>query len=111
MVKRIFLTLLQFLAFAVLLAIGGYWDVIRLLLQLKAPALNFIPLLKFHISATHDYVANGLLFAGVLFVLLLLIEAWRKVLKPWAALTTFAFILAFVLSLAMKLGLPPVASS
>jgi hypothetical protein len=110
MIKRVLLTLMQFLAFCFLMAIGGYWDIIHLLIQIKAPALSFIPLLKFHVSATHDFVADGLLFASILFLLILILEAARKTLKPWAALTTLAFAAAVILCLAMKLGLPPVAS-
>jgi len=108
MVKRIVLTLLQFLVFVVLLAIGGYWDVIRLLIQIKAPSLNVIPLVKLHLSATHDLIANGLIFATVLLVILLIIQALRKALHPWASLSILAFVLAVILSFAMKLGMPPV---
>jgi hypothetical protein len=107
MVKRILLTLLQFIAFLVLLAVGGYWDVVHLLLKMKAPALSFIPLLRINVSANHVLIADGLLFAGILYLLILLIEALRKALHPWAALTTLALVLALMLSFAMKIGLPP----
>jgi hypothetical protein len=87
--------------------VGGYWDIIRLLLQLRAPSLNVIPLWKFQISADHELIANGLIFAFVLLLLLLGLEAWRKALRPWAALTTLAFLAAAVLCFAAKVGLPP----
>jgi hypothetical protein len=68
-----------------------------------------IPTVKYQISATHMLISNGLIFAGILFVLILLIQAIRRKLHPWAALTTLAFLLAIALGFAMKLGLPPVS--
>jgi hypothetical protein len=110
LVKRVLLTLLQFLIFCGLLMLGGYWDIIHLILRLKAPALAFIPLWKIdHFTATHDLILNGLIFAAVLWLLILLFELLRKALRPWAMLTTLAFVLAVVLCFAAKLGLPPVA--
>jgi len=107
LVKRILLTLLQFLAFCILLMVGGYWDIIRLVLQLRAPSLNLIPLWKVHLSASHDLIANGLVFAFLLLLLLLGLQAWRRCLRPWAALSTLAFVAAAVLCFAAKVGLPP----
>jgi hypothetical protein len=107
LVKRILLTLLQFFAFCALLMIGGYWDVIRLILELRAPSFNVIPLWKFNVSAGHDLIANGLVYALVLLLLLLGLEAWRKALRPWAALTILAFVAATALCFAAKVGLPP----
>ncbi len=107
MIKRILLFLLQLIAFAVLLMIGGYWDFVRLYLQFKQPALNVIPLWKFHISANYDLVANGIFFAAILLVLILIFEALRKRLRPWATLSVLAFVLAVVVSLFARLGLPP----
>jgi hypothetical protein len=112
MIKRITLTLLQFLIFIALLAIGGNWDVINLSLEIRAmqhhtTAFNPIPVIKTQISSTHILIADGLIFATVLLILLLLIELLAKKLKPWASLTVLAFILAVCLGFAMKLGLPP----
>jgi hypothetical protein len=107
MIKRLFLTVLQFVVFCALLAIGGYWDIIHLLLQIKAPALNVIPLWKIQISADTVLVANGLVFATVFLLLLLLLQALRRVLRPWAAISLVTYLAAVVLGFALKLGLPP----
>ena len=111
LIKRIVLTLLQFLIFIALLAIGGNWDVINLSLQIRAmehhtTAFNPIPVIKTPLGS-HILIADGLLFAAVLLVLILLIELLTKKLKPWAGLTLLAFALAICLGFAMKLGLPP----
>jgi len=108
LVKRILLTLLQFFIFCALLMVGGYWDVIRLLIELRAPSLNVIPLWKFsNITATHDLVANGIIFASVFLVILLLWQAFRRTLKSSASLTLLAFLVAVVICFACKVGLPP----
>jgi hypothetical protein len=110
LVKRILLTLLQFVVFCVLLAIGGYWDFIHLLIRLKAPALGFIPLWKIdHFTPTHDLILNGVVFATVLWLVILVFQALRRRLLPGAVLTTLAYVLAMVLCFSLKLGLPPVA--
>jgi len=110
LIKRILLTLLQFVLFCGLLMVGGYWDIIHLIVRLKVPALAFIPLWKIdHFTATHDLILNGLIFAGVLWLLILLFEGLRRALRPWALLTTLAFVLAIVLCFSLKLGMPPVA--
>jgi hypothetical protein len=101
LVKRIFLTLLQFLVFGALLVVGAFWALVRIFY----PSLGFIPVWRFQAGATHDFVANGLIFALVLLVIILLIEALRKALKPGGVLTVLAFALAVALSFAMKLGL------
>ena len=81
MIKRIVLLLLQFLAFCGLLIVGGDWDIVRLSLALRQPSLNVIPLWKFHINANFDYIANGLIFALVLLVGLLLIRSGAFMLQ------------------------------
>ena len=116
MVKRILLTLLQFLVFLVLLSVGGNWDVINLTLEIRAMQnhtrpFNPIPVIKTQISSSHILIADGIIFATVLLILILLLQAFRKKLKPWATLTLLAYVLAVVLGFAMKLGLPPASSS
>jgi hypothetical protein len=110
--KRIILFLLQFLAFGGLLEIGGNWDIVRLAQQMRAmqsgaTAFNPIPVIKTQISATRILIADGLIFAGILFLMILLFEALRRKLKPWASITTLAFVLAVAVSLFLKIGLPP----
>ncbi|MDQ2924113.1 MAG: hypothetical protein M3R43_00915 [Acidobacteriota bacterium] len=105
MTKRILLFLLQLLAFGALLIAGGYWDVIRLYLQLRQSSLNVVPLWKFHLNANYDYIANGLIFAAIMLALIVLFETARKRLKPWAVLSTLAFVMAVAISLIARLGL------
>jgi hypothetical protein len=114
-VKRISLTILQFIAFIGLLAVGGNWDAVNLSLELRQLQNNqvphvLLPTLKYPVSSTHILIANGILFATVLLLLILLIEVLSKKLKPWAALTLLAYVLAVILGFAMKLGLPPAST-
>lgn len=101
MLKRIILTLLQVIFFGLLLLVGSFWAFIRLL----QPSLAFIPVWRMHVSATHDYIANGLVFALVFLVLFLLMEALRRALRPWAMLSILAFVLALAVSLVPTLSL------
>ena len=100
MVKRILLTLLQFLVFGALLVVGSFWP----LVVLFYPSLTIIPVWRFHVSATQDFVANGVIFATALLVVVLLIEWLRKAVKPWGLLTANAFAVAVAIGFIMKLG-------
>lgn len=112
MAKRIIFTVLQFIAFFVLLCIGGYWDAISLPFALAKMQghpvfiLSSIPFITFPMGS-HTLVADGILFATVLLVVLLAIQATRKKLKPAAFYTLGAFVVAVILSLLFKVGLPP----
>lgn len=115
MIKRILLTFVQFVLFCALFYVGGYWAELRLALELRAMQNHtapppMIPLWKVHVSSSLDYVANGLVFALVLFILILLFQAFRKRLRTGAALTTLAFLLAFVISLVVKSGFVPLST-
>lgn len=107
MVKRILLPVLQFIAFLLLLDLGGYWDVVRLSLEFRYPSLPLIPLWKIHFTATHDLILNGIVFATALLFLIFLIEILRKALKPWAIFSAVAFILAIFVSLIAQFGFLP----
>jgi len=114
-IKRIFLTILQFIAFIGLLAVGGNWDAVNLSLELRQMQNNQVPhvflrTLKYPVSSAHILIANGIIFATVLLLLILLIELLSKKLKPWASLTLLAYVLAVILGFAMKLGLPPAST-
>ena len=100
MVKRIFLTLLQFLAFGALLVVGAFWAFVRIF----CPPLAFIPVWRYQVGANYYFVANGVVLAAALLAILLLVETLRKTLRPWGTLTALAFLLAVLVSLAMKLG-------
>ncbi len=125
--SRILALLLQFAAFAALFQVGGAWAEIRLAFEMKAlqkltpieqmnalqqhkPLTHTFPLILWHIKPTLDYVANGLVFASALFVLILIFEALRR-LRPWAALTLLAFLLAFGCSLLLHSGFVPLTNS
>lgn len=105
MVKRIILTLIQFAVFAFLIVVGGFWP----LVQLWQPDLEAIPVWKLHLSPTRDFVANGLIFSGVLLILILLIEIIRKKFRPWGLLTLLAYVLAVLVGFAKHLGLITIA--
>jgi hypothetical protein len=111
MIKRILLAVFEFAVYLLLLGIGGYWDVMRLLIGGYAPRLSgllsLLPLLKYQVSSTHILIANGIVFAGAFCVILLLIEALRKAARSTMATTVILYIVAVALSLAFKVGLPP----
>jgi hypothetical protein len=111
MIKRIILTLLQFIVFMVLLAVGGNWDAVNLALEMQQhkAATILIPAFKYPVGS-HILIANGLIFATVLLVLILLFLLVRRKLHPWAWLTALAYVLAVCLGVAMKMGLPPADS-
>jgi hypothetical protein len=111
MAKRITLFLLQFIAFLGLMFIGGNWDVIRLGQELRALTThtafwNPIPTIKYPIG-NHILVADGILFGAALLILILLFETLRRALRPYASISFLSYILAVVLGLALKFGLPP----
>jgi hypothetical protein len=105
--KRILLFLLQFIAFEVLMWIGGFWDILHLEAVVNHSFWSAIPVLKFQISSGHILIANGLVFASGLLLILIAFEAIAKRLRPWASISVLAFVLAATLSLALKVGLPP----
>jgi len=109
MVKRLLSFLGQFLGFCALLFVGGYWAWVRLTLEMRAmekgeTAPPLIPLWKMHVSPTLDYVLNGLVFASVLLVILLLVQALRRKLGNATLLTLGALVAAFLLSLLFHSG-------
>jgi hypothetical protein len=114
MIKRIVLTLLQFIVFLALIAVGGNWDAVNLAVEMHAlqqhkTASLLVPVFKYPMGS-HILIANGLIFATVLLLLILLFLLLRKKLHPWALLSLLAFALAVCLGFAMKLGLPPADS-
>jgi len=110
-IKRIVLAVFEFAVFLILLGIGGYWDVARLLIGGYAPrlsgVLSLLPLIKFQVSSTHILIADGIVFAGVFCLFLLLLEALRKAGRSTMATTVLLYILAVALALIFKVGLPP----
>lgn len=107
MIKRILLFFLQFVAFGALMWIGGFWDILHLQAVLTHSAWAAIPVFRFQVSSGHILIADGLLFAAALLLFLLACEAIAKRLRPWAAISVLAYTLAAILTLALKVGLPP----
>lgn len=111
MVKRILLVVLQLFKFALFLLVlfvGGNWDeLVNLPLEIHAmqnhttPAF-LIPVMKYDAGPTHFLIANGLVYAVVLLVLILLYEAFRKKLKPWAFYTLGECAVATIIALLIK---------
>jgi len=111
LVKRILLIVLQVFKFAVFLLIlfvGGNWDeLVNLPLELRAmqshttPAF-LIPTMRYDAGPTHFLIANGLVYAAVLLVLILLYEAFRKRLKPWAFFTLAEYVVAMIVALSIQ---------
>jgi hypothetical protein len=111
MVKRILYTFLQFVAFLVLLYFGGEWDFVNLGIEIKAmqnhTAPNIlIPTFKTQLGA-HTLIADGILFASVLLVVILLLQTITRKWRPWALYTFVAYVLAGIVAFASKMGLPP----
>jgi hypothetical protein len=115
MIKRIILTLLQFVIFMALLVVGGYWDLVNTAFEMHQLQNHQTPHVL--LATTHYHVgssvliANGLIFATVLLVLILLFLLLRRKLYPWAWLTVLAYVLAVCLGFAIKLGLVPADTS
>jgi len=110
LVKRILLAVLQlfkFVVFLLVLFVGGNWDeLVNLPLELRAMQNHttafLIPTMKYDAGPTHFIIANGLVYAAVLLVLILLYEAFRKKLKPWAFYTLAEYAVAMIIALLIK---------
>ena len=91
--KNVVLTILQLILFLMVFFVGSLF-----------PPFHFEHVLIATPGTTRIFVADGLVLALVLFVLIVILEAVRKRLRiavPW---TTLAFLLAIVFGLMMKLG-------
>jgi hypothetical protein len=112
MAKRSILAFLQFAAFLALMFVGGNWDVIRLTQEIRAMQahttfFNPIQTIKIQVGATHILIANGILFAAALLVVIVICELLARRRQPWIALSCIAFVIAVVIALGFKMGLPP----
>ncbi len=96
MFKRILSVALQTL---LLLAVFGVGSL------LPAVPGRPIPMWRVDAGATHYFVLDGLLLMFVVFLVILAVEAARKVLAYSGKFTTLAFALALALGLLMKFGL------
>ena len=111
MIKRVLWCVVQFGAFLGLLAVGGNWDVINLGLQMKAlqnhtKAFNPMPVVKYAYGADHIFIADGLIFATALLVLIVLVELLRRRVRPWVGVTVLAYVLALGTAFVLRMGRP-----
>lgn len=101
MIKKVIFTLLQFVLFLCLFAIGSFLPILSSLL----PSYLHVPsnTLSFA-NGTRGFEWDGILLMLAIFVLILLIEALRKRFRNAAPWTALALALAAILGLAMKFG-------
>jgi hypothetical protein len=91
--KKVLLTILQFLIFLVVFGIGSLF-----------PPFHFEHILIATPGVTRIFVADGLLLMFAIYLLIVLVEVLRKHLRTSAPWSTLAVILAAVLGLMMKFG-------
>jgi hypothetical protein len=91
--KNVVLTILQLILFLIIFFVGSL-----------VPPFHFEHVLIATPGITRIFVADGLVLAFVLFVLIVILEAVRKRLGTAAPWTTLAFLLAVVFGLMMKFG-------
>ena len=91
--KKVILTILQFVLFLIIFGAGSLF-----------PPFHFEHVLIVTPGFTRIFVADGLLMMIALYVLIVLVEVMRKRLRTAAPWTTLAVIFAAVLGLMMKFG-------
>lgn len=91
--KRVLFTILQFVLFLLLFAVGSF----------LLPLLN-VSYITHWANGARGFQWDGVLLMLILFVLILLGEAARKRMHPAAQWTTIALILAAIAGIFMKFG-------
>ena len=91
--KNSIFTVLQLILFLIVFFIGSIF-----------PPFHFEHVLIATPGTTRIFIADGLLLALSLYVLILIVEILKKRLRTAAPWTTLAFILAIVFGLMMKFG-------
>jgi hypothetical protein len=91
--KKAILTILQLILFLLVFFVGSI-----------LPPFHFEHVILATPGSTRIFIADGLLLALALYVLIVLVEVLRKRLRTSAPWTTLAFILAVVFGLMMKFG-------
>ena len=91
--KNVVFTILQLILFLMVFFVGSIF-----------PPFHFEHVLIATPGITRIFVADGLVLAFVLFVLIVILEAARKRLRVAAPWTSLAFLLAVVFGLMMKFG-------
>jgi hypothetical protein len=91
--KNIIFTILQLIVFLIVFFVGSIF-----------PPFHFEHVLIATPGITRIFIADGLLLALILYILILVFEVLRKRLRTAAPWTTLAFLLAVVFGLMMKFG-------
>ena len=91
--KNVIFTVLQLILFLLVFFIGSIF-----------PPFHFEHILIATPGTTRIFVADGLLLALALYVLIVLVQVVRKCLRSSTPWTTLAFALAIVFGLMMKFG-------
>jgi hypothetical protein len=91
--KSIVFTILQLILLLIVFFVGSIF-----------PPFHFERVLIATPGTTRIFVADGLLLAFVLYILIVILEVARKRLRTAAPWTTLAFLLAVVFGLMMKFG-------
>ena len=91
--RKAIITILQFFLF---LIVFGAFSLF--------PPFRIEHVLSTSSTGTRIFIADGLLLASALYLLIILIEVLMKRLRVSAPLTTIAFVLATILGLMMKFG-------
>jgi len=91
--KSIVFTILQLILLLIVFFVGSIF-----------PPFHFERVLIATPGTTRIFVADGLVLALVLYVLIVILEVVRKRLRTAAPWTTLAFLLAVVFGLMMKFG-------
>ena len=94
MIVQTILFILQTLLFLLFFALGS----------VLLPLFPSLPVWQLRTSAGHAFVFDGVLFAAVVYLALLLLETARKRLRSAGLGTTAAFLVALGLGLLMRFG-------
>lgn len=91
--KNVLLTILQLILFLIVFFVGSI-----------IPPFHLEHVLIATPGTTRIFIADGLILALVLYILIVILEAAKKRLRTAAPWTTVAFLLAIVFGLMMKFG-------
>lgn len=91
--KKVLLTLLQFVLFLVTFAAGSFVAPMRI-----RQVLSVQP------DGTHIFIWDGVLWVALLFLLILVLEAARRRIRAAAPWTLLALLLALIAGFALRLG-------
>jgi uncharacterized membrane protein YpjA len=91
--KNVIFTVLQLILFLIVFFIGSIF-----------PPFHFEHILIATPGVTRIFIADGLLLAFLLYIVIVVVEALRKRLRTAAPWTTVALILAVAFGLMMKFG-------